>query len=251
MHGERDVDRRLPAGAGQGGDEARMVQRQQGLARAAAACREQLAEIPADQQAHEFGLRRVRGGPPRDRPVAHHRDPVGDPRHLLQPVRDVDDADAASAQLAHHGEQVLGLGRRKCRGGLVQDQDAGIRGQRLGDRHQLPLAHPQRGDAQRRIEIDAGAGAGEQVVRLSHHARAIEGAAPGEALMAEEQVGGDVEPRHQVEFLRDHDDAGGVRLARGAEPDRLARQGHAAGIGCDRAGDHAHQRALAGPILAE
>ena len=73
----------------------------------------------------------------------------------------------------------------------------------------------------------------------------------GEALAAEEQIGGDVEPRHEIELLRDHHDARRMRLARLGEPHGLAGERIVPWSGVITPDSDAHQRALAGAVLAE
>ena len=58
--------------------------------------------------------------------VAQGRGPIGDLGKLLQPVRDVDDANPVSLQVANHAEQVLDFVVAERCGGLVHDQDASL-----------------------------------------------------------------------------------------------------------------------------
>ena len=74
------------------------------------------------------------------RPVAQHRHPVGEQEHLLEPVADVDDGDAAVPQQPDDIEQPLDIVLGQRRGRLVHDQDAGIVGKRLGDLDPLAIA---------------------------------------------------------------------------------------------------------------
>jgi hypothetical protein len=62
--------------------------------------------------------------------VAEHRHAVGEQEYLLQPVADIDDADAAGAQQPHDGEQPLDVALREGRRRLVHDEDAGLLRQR-------------------------------------------------------------------------------------------------------------------------
>ena len=65
---------------------------------------------------------------------------VGEPHDVAQDVRDVDDRLARLVQALDDLEEALGLARRQRRGGLVEDEDAGVHREGLGDLHQLPLA---------------------------------------------------------------------------------------------------------------
>ena len=70
-------------------------------------------------------------------------------------------------------------------------------------------------------------------------------------LDAEHDVLGDGEHRHEHEVLVDHADAGGDRVARAAERDRLAVDQDLALVGLVEAVQDVHQRGLAGAVLAE
>ena len=56
--------------------------------------------------------------------VAEDRHDVRDLQHIVDEVRNEDDASAGVAQPAQHFEQVLDLGRRESRGRLVENDDA-------------------------------------------------------------------------------------------------------------------------------
>ena len=88
-------------------------------------------------------------------PVAQDHHAVGDLEHLVEPVRDVDHADAARAQPAKGREQARHLVGRQARRRLVEHQQFGVGGQRARDRHQRLLGAAQRLDA--RVGVDVGA----------------------------------------------------------------------------------------------
>ena len=75
----------------------------------------------------------------RDAAVAQHDHPIGDFEHLVQPMRDVDHPDAASAQSAQGGEQPRHLIGRQARGRLVEHQHLGLGRERPRDRDQRLL----------------------------------------------------------------------------------------------------------------
>ena len=75
-------------------------------------------------------------------------DVVGDAMHLVEPMGDVDDRDAALAEPLDEGEQPLDLLVRQRGRRLVEDQAASVAEQRAGDLDHLAL-----GDA----EADTGA----------------------------------------------------------------------------------------------
>jgi hypothetical protein len=75
--------------------------------------------------------------------VAQHGHAVGHGRQLLEAVRDVHDADAARAQLAHHREQPLDVGLRERGGGLVEHEHARLGAEGARDLDQLLLGRAQ------------------------------------------------------------------------------------------------------------
>ena len=91
-------------------------------------------------------------------PVAQDGDRVAQPHHVAQDVADVDDRDAPGAKPPDLGEQALALARGQRGGGLIEDDDARVGAQRLGDLDQLPLTLAQAGDRRSRgdVELDRG-----------------------------------------------------------------------------------------------
>ncbi len=168
-NGERDLDRRLPAGADAPGPEARPFEPQHRLAETSAALRIELGERPADQHPHQFRLRRLGRRDARDLAVAQHSDAVGDARHFLQPMRDVDDADATRGDLAHDAKKPFDLRRGERRGRLVHDQDPRRVGQRLGDGDHLPTADRKLAD--QLVDVDVRSDRGEALARRRPHTR--------------------------------------------------------------------------------
>ncbi len=85
--------------------------------------------------------------------VAQDRDGVGDGEDLLELVADEDHRATAVAQPTHDGVQVVGLvgGQRGRR--LVEQQDAALGGERLGDLDQLHLRDRQLDDGRSRSRL--------------------------------------------------------------------------------------------------
>src|SRR5581483_4554768 len=82
-------------------------------------------------QCLDWNLRGVVSG---DQPaVPQDRDTIGDAGDLLQPVADIDEADAFCLEPIDLLEQPLSLIRAECRGGFVENQQLRIERQRLGD----------------------------------------------------------------------------------------------------------------------
>ena len=94
-------------------------------------------------------------------PVAEHRAVVGKLGDLMHAMRNVDDRHPVLSQLLEHGENLLDVGGGQRRGRLVEDQDLGVAGERLGDLDHL--APGQRELASRRVRMDVfGPDAGEE-----------------------------------------------------------------------------------------
>ena len=183
------------------------------------------------------------------RPLPQHRDPVADAADLVEPVRDVDDADALGGEPADHVEERLDLALVEDGGGLVHDEQAHVVGQRPGDRHDLlagrpEVAHP--GVGGDRLVADAL----EQGGGLAAHAGPVEEPALAE-LVAEEDVVGDPEVGDQVELLVDRGDAAADGRRRVAAGERLAVEQDLAVGRVDGAGDALDQRGLAGAVGAD
>ena len=73
--------------------------------------------------------------------VAQHRDPIGDPSNLVHAVRDIEHQLALLGIPAGHLEQPVHVSGYERGGRLVQDQDVGLAGQRLGDLDELLIGH--------------------------------------------------------------------------------------------------------------
>ena len=94
MDVEVELARDLPASAFAIRPERGIAKAQKRTADAGGARRVELAQRAPDEQLDELGLRRIGRRGAGDAAVAHHGDAVGDLRHLLQAMGDVDDADA-------------------------------------------------------------------------------------------------------------------------------------------------------------
>ena len=155
---------------------------------------------------------------------------------------------AARGDIAHHSKQSLDFGSSERGGWLVHHQDARGVGQRLRDSDDLPP--PDRELSHRLIDIDLDADGFKAGAGRTPHRRPVEHARSRE-LPPEEQVGGDVEARHEVELLEDGGDARGLRGARVGEAHGRAVDPHFAGVGFDDPGQNVHQRRFASAVLAE
>ena len=108
---------------------------------------------------HRLDQRRLAGlGGPRlgDLPaVAEHRHDIGYAQDVLDEMRNEDDAGAFVPQPPQRREQAFDFRRRKRRGRLVEDDDAGAREQHAGDLDQLLQADRQVAEPRHRIDVDA------------------------------------------------------------------------------------------------
>ena len=147
-----------------------------------------------------------------DAAVAQHDHAVGDLEHLVEPVRDVDHADAAGAQAPQRREEPHDLVGRQAGGRLVEHEDLGLGGQRAGDRDQRFLGPAQALDAHVRIDV----GAEDLERRRGAPARRLPVDHAAAPRIAERQadVLGDRHPVDQAEVLMDEGD----RQARAAMP---------------------------------
>ena len=122
---------------------------------------------------------------PRLTSVAKHRDAVRDALELVDPVRDVDDSDAARLEPRDEAEQNLRLAIRQRSRRLIQDENPQVAAHRLGDLDKLLLAARQLRN--RPVEIDVAFERAEQ--RLRSPASLISPKEPVDRrLLAEDQV---------------------------------------------------------------
>ena len=189
-------------------------------------------------------------------PEPHHGDAVGHAQHLLHVVADEHDRHAVRAQPLDEREHELGLAHAERRSRLVHDHDVAAPHDGARDRDGLPLPARERADlAAQRRQRDAEAVEGGLHL-LAHDALlevadgAPEGTGPA-ALALEEDVLGDVERGDQREVLEDRLDAGVARVRRAREAPLGAVHEHPALVGPQSPRHHAHERALAGAVVAD
>ncbi len=177
--------------------------------------------------------------------VLHHRDPVGDAEHLFEAVRDVDDPDPFGAEPGDDAMQALGIAGREDGGRLVEDDDANLLGERLGDLDHLLVRDREVADRAPRVDVEPEPV--EEVARAAVHAGPGDdgGQLPHEDVLGHRKIGG------ERRLLVDDRDAARCRDPRVVALLRLAADQDLAGVARDLAGQDAHQRRLAGAILAE
>ncbi len=147
-------------------------------------------------------------------------------------------------------EELARLLDRERRGRLVQDQNPGGGGDPLDDLHELAIGEAERSDLEVRLEPDAASG---EMARGSvlDPAPADEAGQARRRLPAEQDVLGDGELRQQAELLMDERDAVRARLRRGRDLNRLTVDLDRAAVVREQAGEDAHDRRLAGAVLAD
>ena len=108
--------------------------------------RRPLADVAPHHEADQLVRRQALDLPRRDdAAVLQHRRAVGEAEDLREPVRDVEDAEAARLELLDDREHALELGAGEDRRRLVEDEDARVERERTGDLDELAL-----GDAEPR-----------------------------------------------------------------------------------------------------
>ena len=179
--------------------------------------------------------------------VAEDRDPVAVVEDLHHAVRDVDDRNAARGEVAHDPEQHLCLGLGQCRGRLVEDEDAAIERQRLGNLDELLARDRERPDQHGRVDRAERRQrrAGALVQRLVVHEPF-----PARVDLGHEDVLRHRHVRAERDLLVDEADPEFLRAGRRGDLHRLAVQDDLATVGAQDAVDDVHQRRFPGAVLA-
>ena len=205
---------------------------------------------PADHVPDEVGRGEVRGRRRDDVPaVAEDRRAVAQLEDLVEPVADEQDRDATRPQVADDREQALDLVRRERRRRLVEDQDARLDRQRLGDLDELLVGHRQAADRRADVELDVELL--EQGLRGPPRRAPVEDPEPAGRGVADEHVLGDGQVREEARLLVDDGDAEGAGVGGAVDLGRLAVERDRAAVGLVDAGQDLDQRALAGAVLAD
>ena len=200
---------------------------------------------PDDQQDHLLGRRLVDPALPGHPAVAQHHHAIGDLEHLIEPMRDVDDADPAVAQAAQSNEQARHLVGGQAGGRLVEHEDLRLRSQRARDRHQRLLGPAEALDAHIRVDVSVEhikGSCGAPPRRPPVDQAAAPRIAEGEA-----DILGHGHPVDQAEVLVDERNRQATQRAGRVVSAEL----DAAGIKRVNAGEDLDQRGLARAVLAE
>ena len=143
--------------------------------------------------------------------VAEDRAFVGEFGDLVHAVRDVEERQALGAQALQHREHLGDVRRGQRRGRLVENEDARLARQRLGDLDHLPARQRQILDRRQRMDVRR-AGARERLLGDAP-LRAPVDQAEAQRRIADRDVVGDREVGDQRQFLEDADDAGALAAA--------------------------------------
>ncbi|MCY1501378.1 hypothetical protein D9M68_354510 [compost metagenome] len=182
--------------------------------------------------------------------IAQDGNLVGDFADLVQLVRDDDRGHSLRAKLHQELQKRIGIGFVERGGRLVEDQEPHLLRKRLGDLDQLLLADADVGDE--RCRALAEAHLLQELLGAGKGLRPVDHAVAGD-LVAEEDVLGDRQQRHQRQFLVDDDDAKVFAVGDRREATRFATVVDLAFIGAGGidAAQHLHQRRLAGAVFAD
>ena len=162
-------------------------------------------------------------------------------------MADEHDAPALGRHRPERREELVRFLRREDRGGLVHDQDPGAAVEHLQDLDPLLLTYGQLPDPGAWIHLQAEPLRELPDLRLGRTFVEQE----ARPIQTQEHVLGDGLRRHEREVLMDHPQPGRDRVARRAEGHRLAVHEDLAAVRPIQPGQHVHQGALAGAVLAQ
>ena len=184
-----------------------------------------------------------------DPPVAQDRVRVADLQHLVESVRDVQDGHAAILQLAHGVKQRgrLRIGERG--GGLVEDQDTTVVGERPGQGGHRPAHRTERRGVG--ADVDGVAELLEQRSGLVLEATPLDLTEARDESAAEEHVFGDGQSGNDHQLLVQRGDPLNGRRARAVDRHLGVVHGDLGSVRADDAGEDLDQGRLAGTVLAE
>ncbi len=151
---------------------------------------------------------------------------------------------------AQHLPQLVDLGRREHRRRLVENENLRAAIERLENLDALRFADREVGDESLRART-ASPVVATQLARPRARRARDRAVAPSRELAAEHHVLGDGERGDEHEVLMHHADAGVDRVGGRPAGDVAAVHFHAAGVRRVHAAQHAHERRLAGAVLAD
>ena len=143
--------------------------------------------------------------------IAQHTHAIGHRDDFIEVMRDEDHRAPFIAQQTQTREQSRRFAFSQHCGGFIKNQHTRIAGEALGDLNELRLCDGEfTGGA---VKIKICSEHREQFARACRLRRAINRhTEPSRALTAEQNVFGNAERRHKIEFLMHHRDACGQRV---------------------------------------
>ena len=172
-----------------------------------------------------------------------------DGQHLIQLVADEDDAAPGLGEPAEQEEDLLRLLWGQHRRRFVEDQDPCVPVEGLQDLDTLLLADRQAADL--RVGVDVESEPGREVADPARRLPAIQEQGVRHRLVAQDDVLGHGQHRHEHEVLMDHADAVVDGVARSTHGHRLSVQQDLALVGTGEAVEDVHEGGLAGAVLAQ
>src|SRR5579883_860070 len=207
-------------------------------------------DFAADHQADQFGAVHAGHGARGDRlAVAQHGDAVRDGGDFFQAVGYINDADAGGAEAGDDAEQAFDFALGKRRRGLIEDEDAGIGADGLGDFNDLLFRHAE--GAGEAAGVDVRRGAGEQVAGAGFAGAPVDAAPEAGTLEREGDVFRHTERGEQRRLLVNDGDPHGAGEGGAVVRDVPAGDGQGAGIGSDGAGEDLDEGGLPRPVLSD
>ena len=167
---------------------------------------------------------------------------------FIDTVRDIDDRDPLSRELAHDLEEPFAFGGRERGRGLVHNENSCRNRQGLGDLDELLFADTKAAHAG--IGIKSDAQSREQVTRGLPRSLAVDNNPGDTRFTPEKDVVGDREFRNEIELLMDNCDAFRFRLPDIGEADRIAGNRNPAFITRIHPAQDLHERRLTRAIFA-
>ena len=181
--------------------------------------------------------------------VAEDRHAIGERGDLLEPVGDVDDADASGPQVADQSEQPIGLSIGESRGRLVHQNDPCVRAQSARDFDELLLCHPQ--PVGRSVDVDVRADSGEHLARPLASPAPVDPSPGSGGLVPDRKIFGDRQVREERRLLINRRDAERAHRDRVGAIDPARVDLNRPRVRRVRAREDAHERALSGAVLAD
>ncbi len=229
---------------------AHLEQRRRSAGRAWDPRRKHGVVLAADHQLDDFvvGLR-PRGEGRNAAAVAKDGAFVGQLGNFVHPMRNVDQSKTVGAKPPQYAIDLGHVSGGQGRRGFVENQDARLARERLGDLDHLPARQRKVLDECQRMDV-IGSGTRERLLGDAALRPAIDQAEAARRV-ADRDIVGDGEVGDEGQLLKDAGDAGGVGRRRRRERDRRAIEQHPALVGRHHARHDLDKRRLAGAVLAQ